>query len=78
MGRQYSVPYVIFTTGIAWRNDLIADDIAAMDNPYDIYWDTAYEGQTHLLNGSRDTLAVGLLRKGLRPQRETIRRSWTR
>ncbi|MGZ8631359.1 MAG: ABC transporter substrate-binding protein [Actinomycetota bacterium] len=67
VGRQYSVPYVIFTTGVAWRNDLIGDDIAAMDNPYDIYWDTAYKGETHLLNGSRDFLAVGLLRKGYDP-----------
>ena len=38
-----------------------------MDNPYDIYWDTGYEGETHLLNGSRDMLAVGLLRKGYDP-----------
>ncbi|HJR97346.1 MAG TPA: extracellular solute-binding protein [Actinomycetota bacterium] len=67
VGRQYSVPYVIFTTGVAWRNDLIEDDIAAMDNPYDIYWDPTFEGQTHLLNGSRDLLAVGLLRKGHDP-----------
>ncbi|HET6713643.1 MAG TPA: extracellular solute-binding protein [Actinomycetota bacterium] len=67
VGRQYSVPYVIFTTGVAWRNDLITDDILNMDNPYDIYWDTAYEGETHLLNGSRDMLAVGLLRKGYDP-----------
>ncbi|HET9310783.1 MAG TPA: extracellular solute-binding protein [Actinomycetota bacterium] len=67
VGRQYSVPYVIFTTGVAWRNDLIEDDVAAMDNPYDIYWDPTFEGQTHLLNGSRDLLAVGLLRKGHDP-----------
>ena len=67
VGRQYSVPYVIFTTGVAWRNDLISDDVLNMDNPYDIYWDTAYKGQTHLLNGSRDMIAVGLLRKGYDP-----------
>ena len=27
-----------------------------MDNPYDILWDPAWSGQTHLLNGARDTL----------------------
>ena len=26
-----------------------------MDNPYDIFWDTANKGQVHLLNGSRAT-----------------------
>jgi spermidine/putrescine transport system substrate-binding protein len=67
VGRQYSAPYVIFTTGVAWRNDLITDDVLNMPNPYDIYWDTAYTGQTHLLNGSRDMIAVGLLRKGYDP-----------
>ena len=67
VGRQYSMPYVIFTTGIAWRNDEISEDIGQRDNPYDIFWDTTYKGQTHLLNGSRDTLAVALLRKGYTP-----------
>ena len=67
VGRQYSVPYMVYTTGIAWRNDLVTDDIAAMDNPYDIFWDTTYAGQTHLLNGARDTLATALLRMGYDP-----------
>ncbi|MGH2595211.1 MAG: extracellular solute-binding protein [Actinomycetota bacterium] len=67
VGRQYSAPYVVFTTGISWRNDLVTDDIANMDNPYDVLWDTKYQGQVHLLNGSRDTLATALLRKGYDP-----------
>ncbi len=70
VGRQYSIPYVVFTTGIAWRNDLISTDIGAMDNPYDIYWDETYKGQAHLLNGSRDMLAVGLLRNGYSPNED--------
>lgn len=67
VGRRYSVPYVQYTTGIAWRNDLVSDDIAAMDNPYDVYWDTRFARKTHLLNGARDALSVGLLRKGYSP-----------
>jgi spermidine/putrescine transport system substrate-binding protein len=67
VGRAYSAPYVIYTTGVAWRNDLISDDILNMDNPYDIYWDTTYAGEAHLLNGSRDLLAAALLRKGYDP-----------
>jgi spermidine/putrescine transport system substrate-binding protein len=58
------VPYTIYSTGIAYRNDLVTDYIAAMDNPYDIFFDTRYAGQTHLLNGARDTLSVPLLRVG--------------
>jgi spermidine/putrescine transport system substrate-binding protein len=67
VGRAYSVPYVVYTTGISWRNDLVSEDIGAKDNPYDALWDTKYAGQAHLLNGSRDTIATGLLRKGYDP-----------
>ena len=67
VGWQYTTPYTMFTTGIAWRNDLVKDDIGGMDNPWDIFWDTKLKGKVHLLNGSRDTLAVGLLRKGYDP-----------
>jgi spermidine/putrescine transport system substrate-binding protein len=70
VGRVYSMPYVVFSTGIAWRNDLVDDDIAGMDNPYDIYWDTRFKGKTHLLNGSRDLLAAGLLHRGYDPNED--------
>jgi spermidine/putrescine transport system substrate-binding protein len=70
VGRAYSVPYVVFTTGISWRNDLVSEDIGAMDNPWDVLWDTTYKGEAHLLNGSRDTLAVALLRKGYDPNED--------
>jgi spermidine/putrescine transport system substrate-binding protein len=70
VGRQYSVPYVVYTTGIAWRNDLVSEDIGNLDNPYDVLWDPAYKGQTHMLNGSRDLIAAGLLRKGYDPNED--------
>jgi len=64
VGAQFTAPYTVYTTGITWRNDQVSEDIPAMDNPYDILWDTKYAGQVHLLNGSRDTLAAALLRIG--------------
>lgn len=64
VGSQYTAPYTVYTTGIGFRNDLVTDDIAAMDNPYDILFDPKYTGQTHLLNGARDTLSAALLRMG--------------
>ena len=70
VGRQYSVPYVVFTTGISWRNDLVSQDIGSLDNPYDALWDPQYKGQAHMLNGSRDLLALGLLRKGYDPNED--------
>ncbi len=64
VGAQFTAPYTVYTTGIGWRNDKVSEDIASMDNPYDILWDPKYAGQVHLLNGSRDTLAAALLRMG--------------
>jgi spermidine/putrescine transport system substrate-binding protein len=63
-GSQYTVPYTVYSTGIGYQNDKVTDDIGAMDNPYDVLWDPKYAGQTHLLNGSRDTLAAALCRMG--------------
>ena len=44
-GWHYTVPYTVYTTGIGWRTDKVTDDIAALANPYDVFWDTAYARQ---------------------------------
>jgi spermidine/putrescine transport system substrate-binding protein len=62
---RYTIPYTLYSTGIAWRNDLVPEDVAGMENPYDILWDPAYRGKSHLLNGSRDTLSAALLKDGV-------------
>jgi spermidine/putrescine transport system substrate-binding protein len=65
VGARYTAPYTVYTTGIAYRNDIVTDDIAAMDNPYDVLWDASYADEgVHLLNGARDTLSAALLRSG--------------
>jgi spermidine/putrescine transport system substrate-binding protein len=63
---RYTIPYTVSTTGIAWRNDLVPDDLASMPNPYDIFWDTTYRQKVHVLNGSRDVMALGLVHDGER------------
>jgi len=80
VGHQYTIPYTIYSTGIAWRNDLVSDDIAGMDNPWDVFWDTRFAGQAHLLNGARDTLSVGSATATTRasPTRRSSRRSSNR
>ena len=63
---RYSVPYVVYTTGIAYRRDVIADDqIYGMTNPYDILWDPAYRGRVGVYDSYRDTMAEVLLRNGI-------------
>ena len=64
-GRRFTMPYTVYTTGIAIRNDVVKEDVASMENPYEIHWDPQYAGQSHLLNGSRDPLSMALLKNGI-------------
>jgi spermidine/putrescine transport system substrate-binding protein len=63
---RYSVPYVVYTTGIAYRRNVIPDDqIYGMSNPYDILWDPTYSGRVGVYDSYRDTMAEVLLRNGI-------------
>jgi len=61
-GWQYTVPYVVYTTGIAWRTDKVSEDIGARPNPYDVFWDTQYKSKTEVLDDYRETISMVLLR----------------
>lgn len=61
---RYTVPYGLWATGIMWRNDEIPTDIAALDNPYDIFWNGAPKNKTHLQNNSRDLLSLAMFHAG--------------
>ena len=63
-GSRYTVPYTIYSTGIGWRTDMIPDDIAALDNPYDCFWDTSYKGNLAILDDWHTAMAMVLLRNG--------------
>jgi spermidine/putrescine transport system substrate-binding protein len=65
VGSQYTVPYVIYTTGIGWRNDKVSDDIPGMPNPYEIYWDPKYKGKTHIFDDYRESIGMALLKNGI-------------
>jgi spermidine/putrescine transport system substrate-binding protein len=62
---RYTVPYTCYATGIAWRTDKIKEDIAGMEQPWDIFWEAqAYKGKVALLSENRETIGMALLRKG--------------
>jgi spermidine/putrescine transport system substrate-binding protein len=62
---RYTVPYVIYTTGVAWRTDHVPDDIPAMANPYEIMWDPKYTGKVHIFDDYRESIGMGLLKNGI-------------
>jgi spermidine/putrescine transport system substrate-binding protein len=66
VGSHYTVPYTCYATGIAWRNDKVSEDIAALPQPWDIFWQAgAYAGKTALLSEERETIGMALLRKDI-------------
>jgi len=65
-GSRYTVPYVTYTTGIAWRNDMAdSADIEGQSNPWDVFWNPKYAGQLGLYDSFTDTIAMALFRNGV-------------
>jgi spermidine/putrescine transport system substrate-binding protein len=66
-GSRYTVPYTVWLDGIGWRNDKVREDIAGMDVPWDIFWQSqAYRGKVGLLDDKRDGLAMPMQRDAMR------------
>ena len=72
VGPRYSVPYTIYTTGIAWRNDLLDFDPSKLDQPWDAFWSPQaekYRGKVAILDDSREGAGHGAhAPRGDRPQ----------
>jgi len=64
-GWQYTVPYTIYTTGIAWRKDLVDENPYAMKNPWSMLWQPKYKGRIAILDDYREGISLGLMKNGL-------------
>jgi len=62
---QYTTPYVLYGTGIAWRTDLVSEDISKLTNPYDVLWDPKYAKKLSVLDDYRTCMGMVLLRNNL-------------
>lgn len=63
-GWRYTVPYTIYTTGVAYRRDRI-DDAEAAAKGYDLYFDPAFKGVVSYYDSYRDAIGQMLLRNGV-------------
>jgi spermidine/putrescine transport system substrate-binding protein len=64
---RYTVPYVVWSDGIGWRNDKLSEDVGAMDVPWDIFWESApYRGKVGLLDDKQDALTMPMQRDAMR------------
>jgi spermidine/putrescine transport system substrate-binding protein len=62
---QYTVPYTIYTTGMAWRKDLVHENPYAMPNPWAMPWQPKYKGKVAILDDYREGISLGLMKNGL-------------
>jgi spermidine/putrescine transport system substrate-binding protein len=66
VGPRYTVPYVTYTTGIAWRNDKLDFDPSKLDQPWDAFWKAEkYRGKVAILDDSREAPGMALMRRGV-------------
>jgi spermidine/putrescine transport system substrate-binding protein len=65
LGWQYTVPYTIYTTGIAWRKDLVPENPATMANPWAMIWQPKYRGKVAILDDYRESISLGLMKNGV-------------
>ncbi|MDP8977736.1 MAG: spermidine/putrescine ABC transporter substrate-binding protein, partial [Actinomycetota bacterium] len=65
-GPRYSVPYTVYQTGLGWRVDTVAEDVARLANPWDALWDRSHRGRLGVYDDYREALVAGLLHEGVR------------
>ncbi len=60
---NYSVPYTIYTWGVAYRRDRVSDEEAAAQG-WEMLWNPDYAGAISLYDSYGDTIGITILRNG--------------
>ena len=63
VGARYTVPYTVYSSGIAWRTDLVAERDAR--EPFELPWNPRYAGRAGFLDQYREAIAFALARDGV-------------
>ena len=75
VGSKYTP--VVYTTGVAYRRDIIDDSAFAGDDGWKLLWDPAYKGYVGVLDDPREALTLGMYSQGSPTRIPAIRRSST-
>ncbi len=62
---QYTTPYTIYTTGMAWRKDKVPENPYKMANPWAMPWQPKYKGKVAILDDYREGISLGLMKNGI-------------
>jgi spermidine/putrescine transport system substrate-binding protein len=66
VGPRYTVPYIVYSTGIGWRRDKLDFDPSKLDQPWDAFWDAKrYRGRVAVLDDRREAIGMALMRRGV-------------
>ena len=64
VGPRYTIPYVVYTTGIGWRNDIVDVDPQKLPTIWDALWDAKdHRGKVRILNDPREGIGAALMRQ---------------
>jgi spermidine/putrescine transport system substrate-binding protein len=63
LGWNYTVPYTIYTWGVAYRRDRVSDQDAAQQG-WNMLWNHDYNEKISLYDSYGDTIAITILRNG--------------
>ncbi|MEX0753701.1 MAG: spermidine/putrescine ABC transporter substrate-binding protein [Actinomycetota bacterium] len=64
-GQRFTVPYTVYSSGIAYNRDLVRDVDAPPTAGFDLLWNERYAGATAFYDQYREAIALSLLRDGL-------------
>jgi spermidine/putrescine transport system substrate-binding protein len=64
VGSRYTVPYVVYQTGVAWRTDIARSTPEEFDNPWDVLWDPANRDIAGMYDDFRETIGIGIYHLG--------------
>ena len=65
VGSQYSSPYTVYTTGVAYRRDIVDDSTFAGDDSWKLLWDSKYKGFVGVIDDKREALTLGMYYRGV-------------
>ena len=64
VGSKYSAPYTVYTTGVAYRRDIIDDSTFAGDDSWKLLWDSI-QGLRGVIDDKREALTLGMYYRGI-------------
>ena len=65
-GLGYSVPYTVYSSGVGWRDDLVAStDAPDARDPFAILWNDRYRGRLGVYDAYLEALSLALIRDGV-------------